>query len=65
MGVARKIREYNSKVQIIGVQPGNPNHRQQGLIKSEEYCPEILNADKLDKIITVEKKTLSTTPAIC
>src|SRR5512136_2647470 len=48
MGVARRLREHNSKVQVIGVQPSNPNHRQEGLLNAEEYCPEILNRDYLD-----------------
>ena len=53
MGVARRLREHNNKVQIIGVQPSNPNHRQEGLLNPEEYCPEILNRDYLDRMITV------------
>jgi cysteine synthase len=54
MGVARRLREHNSKVQVIGVQPSKPKHRQEGLLNPEEYCPEILNRDYLDRMITVE-----------
>jgi cysteine synthase B len=54
MGVARKLREHNRKIQIIGVRPSNPDHRQQGLLNPREFCPELLDPDELDQIITVK-----------
>jgi cysteine synthase len=56
MGVARRLREHNDRVQIIGVRPSKPIHRQEGLLNPEEYCPEILDEDELDQIIAVEDK---------
>jgi cysteine synthase len=56
MGVARRLREHNDKVQIIGVRPSKLNHRQEGLLNPEEYYPEILDEDKIDQMITVEDK---------
>jgi len=54
MGIARKLREHNRKIQIIGVRPSNPDHRQQGLLNPREFCPELLDPDELDQIITVK-----------
>jgi cysteine synthase B len=54
MGVARRLREHNERIQIIGVWPSKPNHRQEGLLNPEEFCPEILDANEIDKTITVE-----------
>jgi len=56
MGVARKLREYTGGVKIIGVQPSKPDHKQEGLLNAEEYCPEIFNRNELDRIIIVEDK---------
>lgn len=54
MGVARKLKEHNYKVQIIGVRPSEPDHKQQGLLNQREFCPELLDVDELDEIVTVE-----------
>ena len=54
MGIARKLREHNRKIQIIGVRPSNPDHRQQGLLNPREFCPELLDPDELDQIIPVK-----------
>ena len=54
MGVARKLREYNQNIQIIGVQPSHPGNKQQGLLNLQEFRPEIFNPDELDEIIMVE-----------
>jgi len=53
MGVARRLREYNPKIKIIGVQPSRPGHDQQGLLNLEEFKPEIFNPEKLDETIMV------------
>jgi cysteine synthase B len=54
MGAARRLREYNPKIKIIGVQPSHPGNRQQGLLHPQEFHPEIFNPEELDEIITVE-----------
>jgi cysteine synthase len=54
MGVARRLREYNPKIKIVGVQPSRPGHNQQGLLNLEEFRPEIFSPDELDEIIMVE-----------
>ena len=54
MGVARKLKEHNQRVQIIGVRPSSPNHKQQGLLNPKEFCPELLDPDELDQIIIVK-----------
>ena len=56
MGVARRLREHNNKVQIIGVRPSKSNHRQEGLLNPKEYYPEILDENEIDQLITVEDK---------
>ncbi len=56
MGVARRLKEYNESVKIVGVQPSKPDHKQEGLLNAEEFCPEILNKDELDRVISVEDK---------
>jgi len=54
MGVATRLREYNPKIKIVGVQPSRPGHNQQGLLNLEEFRPEIFSPDELDEIIMVE-----------
>jgi cysteine synthase len=54
MGVARKLRERNKDIQIIGVQPSSPDSKQQGLVNLENFCPEICNYDELDETLMVE-----------
>jgi cysteine synthase len=54
MGVARRLREYNPKIKIIGVQPSRPGHNQQGLLNLEEFKPEIFNPEKIDETIMVD-----------
>jgi len=54
MGVARRLKEYNPKIKIIGVQPSRPGNNQQGLLNFEEFCPEIFDPEKLDEIIMVD-----------
>lgn len=54
MGVARKLKEYNKSVRIIGVQPSKPNSKQQGLLNPQELRPEIFNPEEIDEIIMVD-----------
>lgn len=49
MGAGRRFKEYNSNIQIIGVEPIK-NHRIQGLKNmSESIVPGIFNPDSLDE----------------
>ena len=54
MGVAKKLREKNPSIQIVGVQPSHPQNKQQGLLNLKEFQPEIFNHDELDEMIMVE-----------
>jgi cysteine synthase len=54
VGVARKLREKNKHVQIIGVQPSQPYNKQQGLLNLREFHPEIFKSDELDEMILVQ-----------
>ena len=54
MGVARRLKELNRDIQIIGVQPSRPGHRQEGLLNLEEFHPEIFDPDELDEMIMVD-----------
>ncbi|MCX8177761.1 MAG: cysteine synthase family protein [Candidatus Bathyarchaeota archaeon] len=54
MGVARKLREYNRSIRIIGVQPSQLNSKQQGLLNPHELRPEIFNPEEIDEIIMVD-----------
>lgn len=54
MGVARKLREHNKSIWVIGVQPSKPNSKQQGLLNPEEFQPEIFNPEEIDEVIMVD-----------
>jgi cysteine synthase len=54
MGVARKLREHNQNIQMVGVQPSRPGNRQQGLLNLHEFRPEIFSSDELDEMIMVD-----------
>jgi len=56
MGAAKKLREYNRNIQVIGVQPSRPGHKQQGLLNPQEFRPEIFNPEEVNEIIMVEDK---------
>jgi cysteine synthase len=56
MGVARKLKQLNADVKIIGVHPARPDSRQEGLLNLGEFCPEICKGDELDEVLTVEDK---------
>lgn len=53
MGVARKLKEFKKGIQVIGVQPSQPHHRQQGLLNLQEFCPEICKHDEIDEMVMV------------
>jgi cysteine synthase B len=56
MGVARRLKEYNSRINIIGAEPIE-GHAIQGLKNmNEAIVPGIYQRDKLDSIITVEDR---------
>ncbi len=53
MGVSRRLKEYNPKIQIVGVEPIE-GHTIQGLKNmSEAIVPKIYDPSRLDRIITV------------
>jgi cysteine synthase len=54
MGIAKRLREYNRNIQIIGVQPSCLANGQQGLVCLKEFRPEILNTELVNEIITVD-----------
>ena len=54
MGVAKKLKEHNPNIQIVGVQPSHPGNKQQGLLNLQEFRPEIFSPDKIDEMIMVE-----------
>ena len=57
MGVGRRLKELNPKIQIIGVQPSKPHGKQQGLLNLEEFCPEICKVNGVvDEMIMVDDK---------
>jgi cysteinyl-tRNA synthetase len=54
MGVSRRLKEYNSDIQIVGVEP-YLGHKIQGLKNMKEaYCPEIFEKQRLDKKLNIE-----------
>ena len=57
MGVARRLKEHNSRIQIIGAEPVK-GHAIQGLKNmTEAIVPEIYEADRLDRVILVEDRS--------
>jgi cysteinyl-tRNA synthetase len=54
MGLSRRLKEYNSDIKIVGVEP-YLGHKIQGLKNMKEaYCPEIFEKRRLDKKINIE-----------
>jgi cysteinyl-tRNA synthetase len=54
MGISRRMKEYDPRVEIIGVEP-YLGHKIQGLKNMKEaYRPEIFQKKRLDKIINIE-----------
>ncbi|MGD2036440.1 MAG: cysteine--tRNA ligase, partial [Desulfobacterales bacterium] len=53
MGVSRRLKEYDSSIQIVGVEP-YLGHKIQGLKNMKEaYCPEIFEKERLDQKLNV------------
>lgn len=61
MGVGRYLKEKNSKIQIVGLQPTEgasiPGIRRW----SPEYVPSIFRADQVDRVIDIDQKTAEDT----
>ncbi len=56
MGVSKRLKKYNSKIQIIGIEPFL-GHKIQGLKNMKEaYKPGIFNKDYLDEKINIKDK---------
>ena len=56
MGVSRFLKEKNSDIQIIGLQPG-ANSRIPGIRRwSEAYLPKIFERDRVDQIIDIDQR---------
>ncbi|MGA1867695.1 MAG: cysteine--tRNA ligase [bacterium] len=54
MGISRRLKEYNPRIQIIGVEP-YLGHKIQGLKNMKEaYCPEIYEKHRLDKKVNID-----------
>ncbi len=54
MGMSRRLKEYNSDIRIVGVEPFL-GHKIQGLKNMKEaYCPELYEKKRLDKKVNVE-----------
>ena len=54
MGIARRLKEYNSDIRIIGVEP-YLGHKIQGLKNMKEaYRPEIFEKKRLDEIVNID-----------
>ena len=54
MGISRRLKEYNSAIQIVGVEP-YLGHKIQGLKNMKEsYCPGIFEKVRLDKKINID-----------
>ncbi len=54
MGMARRLKEYNPEIQIVGVEPFL-GHKIQGLKNMKEaYCPEIFEKSRLDKKVNID-----------
>jgi cysteine synthase B len=57
MGVAKRLKEYNPKIKIIGIEPV-VGHSIQGLKNMQEaIVPDIYNPRMLDDIITIDDET--------
>jgi cysteine synthase B len=54
MGAARKLKEHNKNIQVIGIQPSQPHNKQQGLLNLQEFCPEICKHEEVDEMIMVD-----------
>jgi cysteinyl-tRNA synthetase len=54
MGIARRLKEYNSDIRIVGVEP-YLGHKIQGLKNMKEaYRPEIFEKKRVDEIVNID-----------
>ncbi len=54
MGLSRRLKEYDPRIQIVGIEP-YLGHKIQGLKNLKEaYCPEIFEKTRLDKKVNIE-----------
>ena len=53
MGVGQRLKEYNSKIKIVGIEP-YPESKIQGLRNMKAYIPSIFNESKLDMKVRVK-----------
>jgi S-sulfo-L-cysteine synthase (O-acetyl-L-serine-dependent) len=53
MGVGKRLKEFNSKIKIIGLEP-KQGTKIQGLRNMDEYVPKILDLNKLDAKLNIE-----------
>jgi len=56
-GVGRYLKERNSEIKIIGVEPASPNHKISGMKRisglDEEFIPKILDSSVIDDTVEV------------
>ena len=56
MGIGRRLKEYNSKIQIVGAEPIE-GHAIQGLKNmNESIVPDIYEKNRLDRVVVVEDR---------
>jgi cysteinyl-tRNA synthetase len=57
MGLSRRLKEYNPRIEVVGVEP-YLGHKIQGMKNlKESYRPEIFDKDLLDRIIHIDDET--------
>lgn len=56
MGVGKKLKQFNSEIKIIGVEPLEIKSKIQGLRNMKTYTPSIFDKSKLDEIIKIVNK---------
>ncbi|MFW6115022.1 MAG: cysteine--tRNA ligase [Thermodesulfobacteriota bacterium] len=57
MGLSRRLKEYNPRIQVIGVEP-YLGHKLQGMKNlKESYRPEIFDKNLLDRIVHIDDDT--------
>jgi cysteine synthase B len=61
MGVSRYLKEQNSDVQIVGVEPADGSSIPGIRRWPKEYLPEIFDADRVDSMIEIEQELAETT----
>jgi cysteine synthase len=55
MGVGRRLKKLNPKIQIVGVQPSKVHSKQEGLLNLKEFYPEICKVNEVvDEMIMVD-----------